>query len=386
MIFGRLGICLGVFFVAQLKINKPLYVAEGGYMGEHNVQCSRTINGKPINMVMEELLGLIKLDDYTLTDNKQPYINTDVLMRKLRNVLGFNLHQEPMALDGGRYVEFVEAAGKLVVNTALKLIICDDNGQQVTTVAKLGSATVAMKKDGSGPVSLEGDIKSAESDSFKRGVFTLCPKPVGYDEKFRSKKEVSEDTGSGKRSNRSSEQLTVSKAFSVLSNGMLSGAVVRNGHTIDAVAYSSEAMAFAAANNTTVDKAAALLLAGAVITASCKEDSYKGVPRVVLNGLGIVKSEPAVAQPPTQQVQEYKGVVKITSTCIKSTDGASVGVEYDGKQAQMHIRYEVLEVIGKMCSITAEQVISILKEGQAYRVRAVVANNGDLLLQEMCKK
>lgn len=125
---------------------------------------SRTINGKEINKVMEELKEPFK--SYAVDFNGKPNIPYEVIRERANNVLGLNYSDE---ID----VQLSEVEGEFVVRVVCKITIYDDGGNQVASRSHMRSDILNRYSENKGKKAYKicfdnDDFSSVVSLAFKK--------------------------------------------------------------------------------------------------------------------------------------------------------------------------------------------------------------------------
>ena len=176
----------------------------------------KTVNGVPVAELSEKLLHLFSVEDYSKNNKGNPFIKENIMKEKFTQLLGFNANFETVPVGtNNEHVLIKELDTQKTIIIGGKLTITADDGSTVVSVTKLGVSNIKYKTDGSGIVSLENNIKAAETAAWKRCIMHFCLKPEGYENL-----QENEQTGRNKKSV-SEATVKVLQAGQLLKNGMI---------------------------------------------------------------------------------------------------------------------------------------------------------------------
>lgn len=168
---------------------------------------NRTINGKELCTIMEELSASFAEDQFKVNPAGFNYLPFEVYLERLDNVVG-NLNYDFEISQ----TTWVQIEDKYHISTVGKITLRDDLGEVVTVKSATGDADVIMKKTGE-VVKPGNDAKTAAHDAFKG-----CCRMLGVgDEQLRDKRKNRNGSSSG--SSGGSSQKGTEEIVRVLMNG-----------------------------------------------------------------------------------------------------------------------------------------------------------------------
>lgn len=338
---------------------------------------AKLINGEELFQVQEKLINLVSMEDYQKMDGKDyMFLSEDILRRKVLQICGFNLRQRPVAVDAdGSFVKLMSVGGKETILTCVEITIVDDEGVEVAKSSSLGSTNVTMLKDGSGPVDITSDIKTAETNAWKRAVLNLCPKPREYAEQ---KRKVSSDANNNSaKKGFKNVSCKVIKAASFLKNGMLTCRIVTADMVEkDFVIFTDTVGTISAGLNCSPEQLGAKLCAGAEFTAEVRENTYNGRERFVANKVSFTSSNnPTVSTTDnnsntSNSNKVYIGEVSIIGNGVVGLNGVNVPVTIGGNAGTLAIGKEECDKLLAICRLTdLGSLASSFAKGQTYSMR-----------------
>lgn len=363
-----------------------------------NENTVRTINGKPVQEIFNTLANLISIDDYSpMEKTGHPYIPTNLLQQKFMSVVGFNLRQEPFPVGNDSYVSIIDVDGQQIVNASLKLSLYDDDGILVTSTARTGATSIKRSKETGKPINIEADIKSAETESFKRGIYSWCPKPEEYEELKKSSKKNS--NGSGNQGNTSEFTITFDKAANLISNGMITGDVTAGQKKLGFAIFSNNVKKIAENMNLTPEALVAKFSAGVTCKISGRMGKYNNQERIECNKVvnfnvtnqntqnvqasqnahsnvqNVASQNSAIPENTTTKTsrQKYDGLVSIAGPAVYSaTDGSiTVPVVIANVKYTLRIENKQCQELADKCSLNVVELAKCMLHGQAYNISGV---------------
>lgn len=317
----------------------------------------RTIAGFSPKELLEKMEGMFTQDDYvTTSDLDYPYIPDKIMSAKWKKLLGFNYTQEPVPNGKGEWVELVDLNGKAAVAVCQKVSILDDNGNVFISVTKMGTAGVTFKKDTNVPVSLADNIKSAETDAFKRAVFHFCGKP---EKPIIKNKTISAET----------KLLTIVKSGNLIRNGMITAYVDDGNTTKDFVIFTKKVTEIASSLKLSEQEFAAKLTPGTVISAGVTDDTYNGKVRYVCQSLSF---SPDTTN--NSNEKEFAGNIKLSSAASLSNDNAVSfeGILADGTACHIIISPQKAIEFAQMLGRNVADLTEGFRSGQKYFVSGIL--------------
>lgn len=321
----------------------------------------RTIAGLSPTELSKKMEDMFTQEDYVTTPELDyPYIPDKVMSAKWKKLLGFNYTQEPVPNGKGEWVEMVELNEKAAVAVCQKVSILDDNGDVFVSVTKMGTAGVTFKKETNVPASLTDNIKSAETDAFKRAIFHFCGKP----EKPIQTKAISAET----------KLLTIVKSGNLIRNGMITASVNDGNTTKDFIIFTKKATEFANSLKLSEQEFAAKLTPGTVISAKVTDDTYNGKERYICQSLSF---SPNTTN--NSNNGKFAGNIKLSSSAILSNDNAVSfeGVLADGTACNVIISPQKAIEFAQMLGRNVTDLTEGFRSGQKYFVTGIL--NGTLL-------
>ncbi len=130
--------------------------------GKRKMENSRTINGKPFGVVVEELRA--PFPESAVKDNQSgyPYIPIEEYRKRLDEVVGVLNYDYRLSK-----AEWVTIGDKEHMSCLGTLVIRDDEGKVVTVKMATGDADVITKNSTGAAVKTGNDAKTADKDAFK---------------------------------------------------------------------------------------------------------------------------------------------------------------------------------------------------------------------------
>lgn len=132
----------------------------------------RTINGKPIQEIVEELLKPFQTNDFKLDRNDHYYLPSEKFRQRMNEVIGVMnydfITSEPQVMVIGTRPQ-IYLSGSLIIR--------DDDGNQVVKKSACGGSPIIMINQTKEAAAVKNDMESASQDVFKR-----CCKAFGIAE------------------------------------------------------------------------------------------------------------------------------------------------------------------------------------------------------------
>lgn len=335
----------------------------------------KTVNGVPVAELSEKLLHLFSMEDYSKNNKGNPFIKENIMKEKFTKLIGFNADFETVPVGtNNEHVLIKELDTKKTIIIGGKLTIRADDGSTVVSVTKLGTSNIKYKTDGSGIVSLENNIKAAETAAWKRCIMHFCLKPEGYEnqENEQTKKAVSEAT------------VKVLQAGQLLKNGMIKILVETiNGkkQKFNIILNTDAAEKMAAKAKMAKEDFAASFAAETFykVTGICEK--WQGHNQMWVDTLvRLENNRQPQPQPQPQQQLDFCGYIEITSPVDLHEDGsATMTVQTDSGEYVLIYSPEQFAEMAANLRISTEDLAHQLKKGAKSNVEILGEIKGENL-------
>ena len=333
----------------------------------------KTVNGVPVAELSEKLLHLFSVEDYSKNNKGNPFIKENIMKEKFTQLLGFNANFETVPVGtNNEHVLIKELDTQKTIIIGGKLTITADDGSTVVSVTKLGVSNIKYKTDGSGIVSLENNIKAAETAAWKRCIMHFCLKPEGYENL-----QENEQTGRNKKSV-SEATVKVLQAGQLLKNGMIKIFVETiNGkkQKFNIILNTDAAEKMAAKAKMAKEDFAASFAAETIykVTGICEK--WQGHNQMWVDTLVRLENN---RQPQPQPQLDFCGYIEITSPVDLHEDGsATMTVQTDSGEYVLIYSPEQFAEMAANLRISTEDLAHQLKKGAKSNVEILGEIKGE---------
>ena len=335
----------------------------------------KTVNGVPVAELSEKLLHLFSVEDYSKNNKGNPFIKENIMKEKFTQLLGFNANFETVPVGtNNEHVLIKELDTQKTIIIGGKLTITADDGSTVVSVTKLGVSNIKYKTDGSGIVSLENNIKAAETAAWKRCIMHFCLKPEGYENL-----QENEQTGRNKKSV-SEATVKVLQAGQLLKNGMIKILVETiNGkkQKFNIILNTDAAEKMAAKAKMAKEDFAASFAAETIykVTGICEK--WQGHNQMWVDTLVRLENN-RQPQPQPQPQLDFCGYIEITSPVDLHEDGsATMTVQTDSGEYVLIYSPEQFAEMAANLRISTEDLAHQLKKGAKSNVEILGKIKGE---------